>query len=268
MVPPSLAAPSGAPVDLIPRVEVMGVSVACASYDSALAAIEALARLPRPAAVCPANTHILGEARADPAFAEVLRRFDLIVPDGMPVRWLLNAAGAALSDRVYGPYLTRHALARLSRPWRHFLLGDTEACLRDARAAALRLNPDVDVVGVLSPPFRPLTEADEVAIADAIRAADPDFIWVALPGVRMEKWIAANLHRHRRGVFLAIGDALALLAGHRRYAPAWMQRSGLTWLYRLGKEPRRLGPRYLKYNTMFLGRLFTDIVRGEAWRRD
>jgi N-acetylglucosaminyldiphosphoundecaprenol N-acetyl-beta-D-mannosaminyltransferase len=249
------------------RIEILGVPVACATYDTALEAIQDLAREARPTAVCPANTHILGEARTNPAFAQVLSRFDLILPDGMPVRWLLNLAGAGIPDRVYGPYLTRRALVATPRPWRHFFLGDTEECLRELRGVIGELNPAVEVAGTLSPPFRPLTEADEQAIAEAIRAADPDFIWVALPGVRMERWIIANLHRHRRGVFLAVGDALALLAGHRSYAPTWMQRAGLTWLYRLVKEPARLGPRYLKYNSVFLWCLLKDSLRGRAWRK-
>ena len=66
------------------------------------------------------------------------------------------------------------------------------------------------------PPFRPFTEADEVSFADNINRADPDFVWVALPGVRMERWIIDNQARYRRGVFLAVGDAFSLLSGRRR----------------------------------------------------
>jgi N-acetylglucosaminyldiphosphoundecaprenol N-acetyl-beta-D-mannosaminyltransferase len=53
-------------------------------------------------------------------------------------------------------------------------------------------------------------------------------------------------------VFLAVGDAFTLLTGRRQFAPAWMQRLGLTWLYRMSREPGRLGPRYLRYNALYL----------------
>ena len=70
-----------------------------------------------------------------------------------------------------------------------------------------------------------------------------------------------NQHRFNRGVFLAIGDAFALLAGARSFAPARMQKVGLTWLYRLIQEPRRLSMRYLVYNSLFLVYLIAGSTR-------
>jgi N-acetylglucosaminyldiphosphoundecaprenol N-acetyl-beta-D-mannosaminyltransferase len=126
------------------------------------------------------------------------------------------------------------------------------------------LQPDIEIVGMLSPPFRPFTQADDVSFADTINRANPDFVWVALPGVRMERWIIDNQARFRKGVFLAVGDAFTLLSGRQSYAPQWMQRTGLTWAFRLYKEPLRLGPRYLRFNSMFIFYLLWDVLRGRA----
>jgi N-acetylglucosaminyldiphosphoundecaprenol N-acetyl-beta-D-mannosaminyltransferase len=239
-------------INQIPRIHILGVPVACATYDSACEELKQLARAKRPTGVCPANTHILGEARHNPDFSRVLSKFDLVLPDGMPVIWALNRRGAGLRDRVYGPYLMRHTLRNTPRPWRHFFFGDSEACLTDLRRVATELQPEIEIAGTLSPPFRALTEEDEKSFADAINRASPDFVWVALPGVRMERWIIANQPRYQRGVFLAVGDAFTLLTGRRRFAPGWMQRFGLTWAYRALHEPGRLGPRYLQYNSIYL----------------
>lgn len=236
----------------IPSIEVLGTQVACATYDSALESVKALAKAGRPTAVCPANTHIVAEARHDPAFGETIAKFDLVLPDGMPIVWALNARGARLRDRVYGPYLMRHVIENAPRPWRHFFFGDTEECLADLQRAARRLQPDIEIAGTLSPPFRAWNEADERAFAETINAARPDFVWVALPGVRMERWIIDNQPRYRGGVFLAVGDAFTLLSGRRRFAPRWVQRLGLTWFYRLCADPLRLGPRYVRYNSLFV----------------
>ena len=247
----------------------LGTPVACATYDSALACIKVLARKGRPTAVCPANTHIIGEARSNVAFARILARFELVLPDGMPIVWALNLRGAALKDRVYGPYFMRHVLRHTPRPWRHFFFGDSEECLADLRRVLLQLQPDINIVGMVSPPFRPFTKDDEESFADAINSAAPDFVWVALPGVRMERWIIDNRARYRKGVFLAVGDAFALLSGRRLFAPSWMQRMGLTWAYRLCREPLRLGPRYLRYNSIFLFYLLWDALLGlrpARWR--
>jgi|SRR5215471_5282874 len=244
------------------KIRILGVPVACVTYDSALEIVSQLAREPRPAAVCPANTHILAEARHEPEFACVMERFDLVLPDGMPVVWTLNLCGAGLSDRVYGPYFTRHALKNTPRPWRHFFFGDTEEVLEALKRVVVQLQPNIEIVGAISPPFRAWTEADEAQFAQAINDAAPDFVWVALPGGRMEKWIIENQHRYHRGVFLAVGDAFTLLSGRRPFAPKWMQRLGLTWLYRMLAEPRRLGPRYLCYNSLFVYYLLRDKLLG------
>jgi N-acetylglucosaminyldiphosphoundecaprenol N-acetyl-beta-D-mannosaminyltransferase len=248
----------------IKSIRLLGTPVACATYDSALARVKALAREERPTAVCPANTHIIGEARNNVTFAEMLDRFELVLPDGMPIVWALNLRGAALKDRVYGPYFMRHVLRHTPHPWRHFFFGDSEECLADLRRTLLQLQPDINIVGMISPPFRPFTNSDEESFADAINVAEPDFVWVALPGVRMEQWIIDNRTRYRKGVFVAVGDAFALLSGRRAFAPSWMQRMGLTWVYRLCREPLRLGPRYLRYNSIFLFYLLWDVVRGRS----
>ena len=245
-------------------ISLLGTPVACATYASALERIKALAREGRPTAVCPSNTHILGEARHNADFARVIARFDLVLPDGMPVVWALNLRGAGLKDRVYGPYFMRHALRNTPRPWRHFFFGDSPECLAELRRVLAQLHPDIEIVGMLSPPFRPFTEADEVSFADTINRAAPDFVWVALPGVRMERWIIDNQHRYRSGVFLAVGDAFSLLSGRRTFAPPWMQRMGLTWAYRLSKEPLRLGPRYLRYNSTFVYYWLLDVLRRQT----
>ena len=245
-------------------IRILGTPVACVTYESAREIIQDLARESRPTAVCPANTHILAEARSDPDFARVMSKFDLVLPDGMPVVWAMNLRGADLSDRVYGPYFMKYVLERTPRPWRHFFFGDTNEVLEELRRAATKLQPNIDIVGAISPPFRQWTETDEAQFAQTINSAVPDFVWVALAGGRMEQWIIGNQARFHRGVFLAVGDAFTLLSGRRPFAPKWMQRLGLTWLFRLLAEPRRLGPRYLRYNSLFVYYLLRDWLLGAA----
>ena len=241
---------------------VLGTPVHCATYDSGLEEIKRLARIESPAAVAASNTHIIALARNDPTFGEVMRRFDVVLPDGYPLVWQLNRSGGELKDRVYGPYFMRHVLRNTPAPFRHFFFGGSEACLQRLTAAAKEIQPGLEIAGTFSPPYRAWSESDEQEFADLIAASGADFIWVALGGERQERWIIKNLPRHKRGVFFAVGDAFELLAGSRPYAPAWMQRYGLTWLYRLAQEPRRLFPRYVKFNSLFLYFLLRDSLFG------
>lgn len=245
--------------ELLKHIPIFGTQVACADYETGFAAIARLAKRDRPSAVCASNTHIVSHARYDRSFGDVMRSFDLILPDGMPLIWYLNRHGAKLSDRVYGPYFMRYALQHSTPELKHFFFGGKRSTLDSLLKQAKALNPLVNIVGSYSPPYRKWNEEDESENARLIQEADPDFIWVALGGERQERWIAANLRRHQRGVFLAVGDAFELLAGNRSFAPKWIQRWGLTWLYRLSQEPRRLWGRYFKYNSLFLYYLALEV---------
>lgn len=250
------------PSDTRRRFAVLGTPVDGVDYESALACIVELGSASRPAAVSACNTHLVALARSSEDFHSVMQRFDLVAPDGYPLIWHLNAQGAEMADRVYGPYLMRYTLERTPAPWRHFFFGGTPECLERLVAKAHELQPNIQIVGTLSPPFRKWTESDEADFANAIKKSGADFIWVALGGERQERWITKNLFRHEKGVFFAVGDAFELLAGSRPFAPAWMQRHGLTWLYRLAQEPRRLWARYFKFNSLFLYYSFRDGILG------
>ena len=241
---------------------ILGTPVHCATYDSGLDEVKRLAAQESPAAVSACNTHIIALARKDPSFGEAMRAFDVVLPDGYPLVWQLNRSGAELRDRVYGPYFMRHVLRNTPRPYRHFFFGGSEDCLRRLKAAALEVQPELEIAGTFSPPYRAWSDGDEKYFAEMIAATGADFIWVALGGERQERWIVKNLPRHRRGVFFAVGDAFELLAGSRPFAPPWMQQAGLTWLYRLLQEPKRLFPRYVKFNSLFLYYLCRDRILG------
>ena len=243
---------------MLRTVPVLGVSVACVDYASGLDEAMRLIHLKRPVAVSACNTHIIAAARKDPSFNEVIQQFDLILPDGMPVVWMMNHKGAGLTDRVYGPYFMRYALENAPAPWRHFFFGSTESCLEELVASAKQLQPNIEIAGAYSPPFRTWTDTDHDEHARLINESRADFVWVALGGERQERWIIEQRSRFSRGAFFAVGDAFELLAGRRPYAPDWMQEKGLTWAYRLYQEPARLWPRYFKYNSLFLRYLLQD----------
>lgn len=240
------------------RRQVLRTWIDVVDYDAAIARIEAWAGEDQARLVAAANTHLVAAAHQDVDFAAVLDGFDLVTPDGMPLVWALWLEGEDIAERVYGPYLMEQGLRRLGSGCRHFFVGGTQECLDDVAAAARRLNPDIDIAGSCSPPFGAWDESVDSLVVGRIQAARANVVWLALGGVRQETWLARNRHRLPPGVYLAVGDAFALIAGWRSYAPAWMQRAGLTWLYRLAQEPRRLGRRYLAYNTRFAAAYLRD----------
>ena len=155
------------------KIEILGTPVAVVNYDSAIAESLRLAGAGRPAAVAASNTHIVSLARHKEDFGRVIRRFDLVLPDGMPLRWSLNAKGAGLGDRVYGPYFMEKMVRATPRPWRHFLFGGTVDTLRTLVEHLRKIQPDIEIAGTLSPPFQQWSEQNEESFASAIGEAKP-----------------------------------------------------------------------------------------------
>ena len=133
--------------------------------------------------------------------------------------------GRVVPPRLWTLFHAPHS-AKYATPMAALLFGGHGELLAELRRVATQLQPDIEIVGAISPPFRPLTEEDEASFAQAINQAAPDFIGSRCRVMRMERWIIANQARYQRGVFLAVGDAFSLLTGRRRFAPLWMQRLG------------------------------------------
>ena len=216
------------------------------------------------------NTQIVTLRRHDPTFHKETEEFDYFVPYGMPLIWCLKLSGARIHDRVYGPTFMRRVLTELRGSSTHFLLGGTEIAGKTIRARFSEANPSVRFVGSFHGKCHSdgrLDGISDAAVIEEINRTSPDFIWVGLGAPKQERWIHKHKHLIRRGVVLSVGFAFDVNAGTKRDAPHWMQGLGLTWLYRMCAEPRRLALRYLRYNSLFLFYLLFDGMRLRAWNR-
>jgi N-acetylglucosaminyldiphosphoundecaprenol N-acetyl-beta-D-mannosaminyltransferase len=140
-----------------------------------------------------------------------------------------------------------------------YLYGSTEQTLAGLKANLLRAFPGLKVAGVYSPPFRPLTEEEEDAVAVMINSSGANIVFVGLGCPKQERWMAAQRGRIH-AVMIGVGAAFDYHAGITRRAPQWMQRWGLEWLHRLASEPRRLWRRYLVTNTLFILSAVTQLL--------
>ncbi len=209
------------------------------------------------------NTQIVTMRRHEPDFRELTSSYDFFIPDATPLIWCLNWQGARMRDRVYGPTFMRECLGRTGPSFTHYLLGGSPECGRRLRSAFEKLNPAIRFVGAFHGMCRvdgSLEGAYEQSVIDEINRISPDFIWVGFGTPKQQAWLRRHKHLIRRGVILTVGFAFDVNAGTKPDAPPWMQRLGLTWLFRLASEPRRLLGRYLKYNSLFLYYLLRDAV--------
>ncbi len=249
------------------QVNVLGTPLQAIDYAGLTAFCRTLAQQPRVTALEFANTHIVTLRRHDPEFASTTSALNFFLPDGMPLVWCMNRQGAGLADRVYGPEFMRRLITATPAPWTHYLLGGSAECGDRLRTAITAWNPAVKIAGAFNGTCGNdgvISGADDEKVVAEINRLSPDFIWVGLGTPKQQAWIHRNKSRLARGVVFSVGFAFDVHAGLKPDAPAWMQRWGLTWLFRLGSEPRRLGGRYLKYNSLFLWYLLRDVWDGKS----
>lgn len=182
-----------------------------------------------------------------------LNALDIVVPDGQPVRWALKwLHGNSLPDRVYGPTLMLkvcEAAADAQLPI--FLYGSQQQVL-DAMVSRLSNQyPGLHIAGQQPSRFRTLSPDEKQADIEQIVKSGARMVFVGLGCPRQETWVFEHLGKLPMPM-LAVGAAFDFHAGNKAQAPAWMQKRGLEWLFRLSKEPRRLWKRYLLLNPAYV----------------
>lgn len=238
------------------RIDVLGVGVSAVDPEAALAEITRWVDARDQHYVCVTGVHGVMASQEDPELRRIHNESGLTTPDGMPMVWAGRWAGARSMRRVYGPDLMLAVLERAAeRGWTSYFYGGKEEVPELLVARLVARFPGLRVVGTYSPPFRPLTPEEDDEVVARINEADPDLVWVGLSTPKQERWMASHVRRLRAPVLLGVGAAFDIHAGTLRQAPAWMQRSGLEWLFRLAVEPRRLWRRYLANNPRFVVKL-------------
>jgi N-acetylglucosaminyldiphosphoundecaprenol N-acetyl-beta-D-mannosaminyltransferase len=249
----------GAP---LPRTDVLGVGISAVTMELAVAEIERRIREDDQGFVTLTGVHGVMEARRSLSVRQAHDQAAMVCPDGMPMVWSCRYAGFDWVERVYGPDLMLELCARSpENGWRHFFYGGGPGVAQRLADQLPSRFPGLQVCGVHTPPFRPLDEAETAEVVDQIDSSGADLLWIGLSTPKQELWMAEMHPRLEVPVALGVGAAFDFHAGLVPQAPPWVQRSGLEWLYRLGREPRRLWRRYLTNNPAFAAAILRQRPR-------
>lgn len=232
---------------------VLGILIDAVDYEAAMSFVFDCARQNRGAMISALAVHGVMTGVLDPEHKFRLNGFDLLVPDGQPVRWVMNwIYGTKLRDRVYGPELTRRICERAaSEGTSIYLYGSTRRVVVSLAESLRRMFPGIKIVGCEPSAFRELDRDEKSALRQRIQSSGASIVFVGL-GCPRQEIFAYELRDSLSVPILAVGAAFPLLAGTLPQAPPWMQRVGLEWLFRLLAEPRRLWRRYLYLNPAYL----------------
>jgi N-acetylglucosaminyldiphosphoundecaprenol N-acetyl-beta-D-mannosaminyltransferase len=236
-------------------VDVLGVPLALTSYEDMLDWIDAWVASRSRGYLTACNTHTVTASREDPELRASLLGASVNLPDGQPLVWAINALGHSLRNRVYGPELMGQACERAATVGHRLYLygGSNQGALVQLALNLRHRYPGIKIVGGYSPPHRPLTDEERLAVADEINHTEADIVWIGIGVPKQEKWMAQMRPQLESPLLVGVGAAFDFHAGLKSQAPIWIQEAGLEWAYRLAHEPRRLWRRYLRYNPRFLG---------------
>jgi N-acetylglucosaminyldiphosphoundecaprenol N-acetyl-beta-D-mannosaminyltransferase len=235
---------------------VIGAPVTVGNLESVAREIVGLARAGGAGFVCLANAYMLTTAALRPALQALLGEARIVASDGRPLVWALRRRGYRDAEQVRGPSLMRR-LCAVAGDAPIYLYGGREGVAARAAARLRAASPGLRIVGVEAPPQLPEQPTVDPGVVRRIRASGARIVLVGLGCPKQELWMRAYAP-HLDAVLVGLGQAFDIAAGAIDEAPAWMQKLGLEWLFRLAHEPRRLWRRYLIGNTQFLWLLLAE----------
>lgn len=232
------------------KCNIIGTDILVTNMEKTVALIEENIEELRGKYICVGNVHTTVMAHDDAKYHEVQKNAAFVLPDGRPLSVYSKKHGFPEAERVTGPDLMLALFARRNG-LRHYFYGSKEETLALLRQKMTAQYPHLEIAGMVSPPFRALSEAEDAAEVEKINASGADIIWVGLGAPKQENWMYEHMDRVN-GVMIGVGAGFDYHAGNIKRAPLWMQKLSLEWLYRLFQDPKRLFKRYLVTNTRYL----------------
>lgn len=229
---------------------ILGTNIAVTNMAETVAYIEEHIEELRGKYICVSNVHTTVTGYEDKEYQEIQNHAAVALPDGKPLSLYSKKHGFPEAERVTGPDLMGELFAR-KNGLRHYFYGGREETIKVLSEKLPAEYKDLIVAGMVSPPFRPLTQEEDGEAVQKMNDAKADIIWVGLGAPKQERWMYEHEGRVS-GVMIGVGAGFDYYAGTIKRAPMWMQKMSLEWLYRLMQDPKRLFKRYFVTNFKFL----------------
>ncbi len=240
-------------IPVLQKKQVLNTWITHASFEAVVEAVLNLGRERKSSYVCVTSVHMVMEAQNDEAFRKLHKEAILATPDGKPVSLCMNWIYGTTQEQIAGENLMIRTFQRAEEEGLSiFFLGTTDDVLEGLKQRLSQDYPKLKIAGMISPPFRPLTDEEDEEIVEQINESGTNILMVALGCPKQENWMAQHQGKVQ-SVMLGVGAAFPFFTGHVKRAPVWMQKLCLEWFYRVLSEPRRLFMRYLVTNIPFMG---------------
>ena len=235
------------------KISILGIGISSITYAETVDLVSSCAWEKKPLIVSALAVHGLVTGMLNRDFGARLNRFDVLAPDGQPVRWALNWLGkCGLKERVYGPTLMLKICERAQQEHMGIYCFGSTGKVVEALAHNLKTKyPRLIISGYQADRFGEASPEEDADDVKRISDSGARIVFCGRGCPRQEVW--CYNHRDRiNGPLVAVGAAFDFHAGLLPQAPPVLQKAGLEWVFRLAHEPRRLWKRYMLLNPLFI----------------
>jgi N-acetylglucosaminyldiphosphoundecaprenol N-acetyl-beta-D-mannosaminyltransferase len=239
-----------------------GFKINDSNLTVAVKEVETLISSKRKSYVCFCEANLLKSALYSKRVTNILAESSLVFPDGKVIQLLAKVHHNKNIERVTGPdFMLTACKYGQAKKWRHFFYGGAEGVADKLTEKLQKKYPDMIVAGTYSPPFTPLTKEQDKDISKMIEAKKPDLLWVGLGGPKQEIWMNEHLNKIDVPVMLGVGAAFDFHSGNRPWAPKWVKKCGMEWLFRALSGGRKTFLRNIKCVTITGSVLIIDYFK-------
>lgn len=244
----------------IPTCNIMGVNIAAINMEWLLKYLNKNVDLLHGDYICVSNVHTTVTSYEEQDYCAVQNGGLMAIPDGGPLSTVGRKRGHKNMARTTGPSLMGEVFKiSTEKGYRHYFYGSKQDTLELLERKLNEAYPGIQIAGMYSPPFRPLTDEEDKVVIKRINDSKPDFVWIGLGAPKQEKWMAVHQGKID-GLMIGVGAGFDYYAGNIERAPEWMQKWNLEWVYRLLQDPKRLFRRYWHTNTKFI---WNAMIKGK-----
>ncbi|MDE7011154.1 MAG: WecB/TagA/CpsF family glycosyltransferase [Oscillospiraceae bacterium] len=219
------------------RVNILGVGFDNVTMEQAVAEGVRLLRTEGVHYAVTPNPEIVEICRADPEAMEAVNGADLVLADGIGVIYGAKLQKTPLKARVPGIAFAQKLMERMAQGGDTlYLLGAKPGVAEEAARNLEKQYPGLQIVGTHDGYFQ-----DDRPVIEDIKASGAAVVFVCLGAPKQEKWMKQNGAATGARLLIGMGGCLDVFSGRVQRAPEVFQRLGLEWLYRVAKEPSRIG---------------------------
>lgn len=219
------------------KTDVLGVQYDNVTMEEALQIGRQLLQGEKAAYCVTPNAEMAYEALHDQDFCALLNGADLVLPDGAGVVLGAKILKTPLKQKVAGIEFAQNLLPILAETGsKLYLLGSKPGVAELAAEKMLQKHLTLQICGMQDGYFQ-----DEDAVIAKINEAEADVLYVCLGAPKQEKFMQRHQADLKVKLMIGLGGTLDGIAGTVKRAPKWMIKLQLEWLYRLIKQPKRLG---------------------------